>query len=261
MMLGVLTPAGRSEAYSLVVVQPGNYKQGGCPPNDNVDDYSYPIRNGAAALGWSVVFWGASNAWPQDFMDPGDSADYYDNVVFLGHGNSGQQFFSVPHDGVCSAGATTGNYWCDPEDPPCSNTQLAAGTGAKASSVVMMACCYMEINRTALLTNHHHEKQMMGFGGISSIDAPRVQNYWDRTGVTSNVDAWLNSMEDKPGWFTGDNTTVVMSRGHSEEERAWNRWYCGMKRQNCVDGGDGGGYWYLDWHWHGCGGCAACPQG
>jgi hypothetical protein len=126
----------------------------------------------------------------------------------------------------------------------------------------MMACCYMNFSSAQdLILQHHQEKQLMGFGGEAELDAGMVNNYWNATAGTSNIDAWLNNMEDRPGWFTGDNTTVVMSRGHSSNELNWNQLYCGLKRQNCVDGGAGGGYWALNWHWHGCGGCAACPFG
>ena len=246
MLLGILAFANRAEAACyLLTEQPGNYQSGGCSPNTDVPDYSYPIRNGLAGLGWSNTFLTGANAWPQDFVDPGDYADQFDVTVFLGHGNTGRLYFSTPQNGLCSTGA--------------SSMQMGAGTGAKVSSAVFMACCFMEISHQDLLVNHQFEKQLMGFGGVSSLDAGMVNNYWDGTGSSSNVDSWLNNMEDKPGWFTGDNTTTVLSRGQSQDELNWNHWYCGLKRQNCVTGGPGGSYWYLDWHWNGCGGCDECP--
>jgi hypothetical protein len=139
-----------------------------------------------------------------------------------------------------------------------SASPLGAANGAQAASTVIIACCYMNTAYGSLITGNHYEKQVMGFGSIASVDNNMVNNYYQATAGTSNIDAWLNAMEDRPGWFTGDNTTVVLSRGTSEINLAWNQLYCGLKRQNCVSGGGGGGLWSLDLHDHGCGGCNGC---
>lgn len=257
-VLGLTAFEGRSEAAGYLLTEaPSNYSSGGCG-GANVSDYTSPIRNGLAGLGWSSTFLRYGDAWPQDFIDPSDYADTFDVTVFLGHGNTGRLFFSAPHNGQCCAGACSGNISCSWGDLSCSNVMMSSGNHAQVSSAVLMACCYLNINYQPLLLEHHYEQQLMGFGGVSSLDSNMVSNYYNGTGPSSNVDSWLNNMEDKPGWFTGDNTTVVMSRGHTVDERAWNRWYGGLKRQNCVSGGPGGGYWYLDWHNHGCGGCNGC---
>jgi hypothetical protein len=249
-ILSLTVPVGRAAALNHILDElPKNYQSGGCGGID-LDDVTYPIRNGLANIGWSstALFYG--DAWPQDFIDPTDYADTFDVTVFDGHGNTDSIAFSVPHDGKCCAGACS--------NLTSSNTLMSAGANARVSSSVFASCCYMNINYQTLLLNHHYEQQMMGFGGVSQIDSGMVSNYFDGTGPSSNVDSWLNNMEDRPSWFTGDNTTVVMSRGHSDSERSWNRWYGGLKRQNCVTGGPGGGYWALDWHDHGCGGCGGC---
>jgi hypothetical protein len=257
-VLGLIVSPRRSEAQGYFITEaPGNYSSGGCG-GDNVPDYTAPIRSGLAGLGWWGPFYQYGDAWPQDYIDPADFADTADISVFLGHGNTGRIAFSVRHNDVCCAGACSGNVSCSWGDLSCSNIRMSSGDNALVSSAVFMACCYLNTNYKPLLLDHHYEQQLMGFGGIASLDASMVYNYWNGTGPSSNVDSWLNNMEDRPNWFTGDNTTVVMSRGHTVDERAWNRWYGGLKRQNCVHGGPGGGYWYLDWHNHGCGGCTGC---
>jgi hypothetical protein len=181
-------------------------------------------------------------------------ADLADVAVFTGHGNTARIFLGVPDtytsETLCYAGANSGLT--------SSNIWLGAGSGGHLASTVMIACCYMNIKKRSLWTDSHFEKQLMGFGSKSSLEGSMVTRYWNGTGGSSNVDSWLNNMEDRPGWYTGDNTTVVLSRGHTQQELDWNHWYCGLKRQNCVNGGPGGSMGYVDWHDHGCSGCNGC---
>lgn len=258
-------------AWQYFIAAPHSYSGGSCNGGANVGEYEHDLRTGLDGLGWSGHYytdgWVRARAW----VDPGRAtlgwdnlddvyngfsggADLADIAIFSGHGNTGKIFISAQDqylgETLCSAGAS-GN------DLSTSNILLSAGYGAKVASSVFIACCYMNVNYQSLILESHHEKQVMGFGSKAQLEGSMVTSYWNHTASTSNIDAWLNDMEDRPGWWSGDNTTVVMSRGNTEDERTWNQTYCGLKRQFCVDG-TGGGYWALNWHDHGCGGCSGC---
>jgi hypothetical protein len=254
------------------IAQPMSYDYDrGCGISSNVGDYAYAIRAGLNGLGWTGRFYTGANvrarAWTDhsrhslgwDHLDDPNNgfnggADLADVAVFTGHGNTGRILLgaadSYAGETLCHAGAN--------DSRTNSNILLGAGYGAHLASTVIIACCYMNTRFQNLLYADHWEKQVMGFGGTAKLEGSMVTNYLNGTGGSSNVDSWLNNMEDRPGWWTGDNSTVVMTTGNTVDEVNWNRWYCGLKRQNCVNGGPGGFLVYLDQHDHGCGGCWGC---
>jgi hypothetical protein len=270
-----LTLAGPNAAAlqgKYFIAQPMYYNQGGCGVPGDVGDYAYDIRAGLNGFGWSGRFYTGANvrarAWTDhsrhalgwdDRDDPyngfNGGADLADVAVFTGHGNTGRLFISTPDsyagETLCHAGAT--------DDRSDSNIVLGGGYGAHLASSVIIACCYMNFRFLNLLVGHHGEKQVMGFGSPAILEGSMVTRYWNGTLGSINVNSWLNNMEDRPGWFTGDNTTVVLTNGRTSAEAWWNRSNCGLKRQTCVDGGPNrGSFFFVDRHDHGCGGCSGC---
>ena len=247
----------RSSAFSYYVDAPTKYTWGNCGGGD-VTDWSGPIRNGLDALGWSGRYYTEYLAWPQDFTDMnldtwGDDhlmADSDSVAIFMGHGNTGRLHFSVSRYGACDAGFNA----------DFSYTTMAMGDlgGKMAATMLAMACCFMNTHQMHTYSNHHNMNQLLGFGSIASGSAAMVQNFWNGTGGTgNNADSWLNKMEDRPGWFSGDNTTVVMTRGTSQDDLNWKRTNCGLKRLTCIYR-SGGGWARFDWYDHGCSGCSGC---
>jgi len=60
--------------------------------------------------------------------------------------------------------------------------------------------------------------QQFGFHNSPSIGDDGLASFFNSTASLTNRDAWLQELEDKPGWFTGDNSPVVLIFGASEAD-------------------------------------------
>jgi hypothetical protein len=209
-----------------------------------------------------------SHAWASDFIEQGyggqDSAnaDASTIAIFDGHGNTDRLFFAHKDlEGRCTAGAGdamgyTSNILIDLATQPYYT--------ATATTFVVSACCYMNINATGSIYTFGGTQEM-GFGGVAQLeqDGSMASHFWGYayTGM-SNVGAWLTAMEDRPGVGTGDNTAVVVSRGWDTTDAYWNRNNCNIATGVCRPGpkyGRGPSVsWVRDYTSHGCGGCSSC---
>jgi hypothetical protein len=242
-------------AYKLFVDHPSSYSSGDChyQSNDGCGDVTGPIRGGLHDFGWDVSnFWTGGDAWASDFIDcsitSGEdcyNADGADAAIFDGHGNTGELGFAYKHNGFCKAYA--------------SQTDLS-GT---AAIFISTACCYMKLSAAYNFTEHNGLNQQLGFGNEASMDDGSIGEFWTATGgIPWNVSggsnmAWLDKLEDKTGWWTGDNTTVVFTRGSDLTDVANNRNNCGLRRGTCWarKGYYVGSAWQYDYKDHGSDGC------
>jgi hypothetical protein len=253
--LALLLPAASSHAFVAYIDHPSNYSSGDChyANNDGCGDVTGSIRSGLTSLGWTVNYWTSSNAWATDFMEStesggGEDASYADAAqlaIFDGHGNTGQFGFAYSHNGVC---------WT-----PRERTELSRLGGAQAAVFISTACCYMHMGFPETFTQHSGLGQQLGFGGEASMDSGMMSNYYNAS--NTNNAQWLWELEDKPGWFTGDNTTVIFTRGNNPSSVDWNYNNCGLKKQYCVSAANFNvnSYWRYDWIDHGTSGCNATP--
>lgn len=261
---GLFATMSDAFAYVFFVDNPRYYQSGNCGfgEGDNRPDRTGAIRNGLATMGWTGQYWTGVDAWPQDFIDPtlaADGADYVtaDNAnlaIFDGHGDTGRLFFSHSRNGRCDAGGLD------------STTNISLGAGKMGSiggagNFISISCCFLNLHQQRSFTEHHGLNQIMAYGSLSSTDSDMVSNFWKGTGGSgNNKSSWLSNMEDKSGWFTGDNTPVVFTRGWNLTDVDNNLSTCGLKRGTCWarKGYSVGSAWSIDWKNHGCSGCDGC---
>ncbi len=256
MSLMAWVPSARAATY--YVDNPRDYGSGDCNSDlESLGDDTSSLRSGLNGLGWTGQYWSKDNAWPIDLIDctkGGDDchqADTANLAVFNGHGNVDDLAFSHSAWGVCDAGV-----W----DPMGATSNIAIGLPSgvgKASMMIAATCCYMRIDTVSAIATFGGT-QILGFGGVSSFDSGMVGNFFSSSFV-NNSRAWVTQMEDKPGWFTGDNTTVAVTRGWNMTDANNNKNNCGLKRRTCWQGtmyGNGPTIaWVREYIDHGHGGC------
>ena len=96
--------------------------------------------------------------------------------------------------------------------------RLGAMGGATASVAMWLTCCTLKKESLTTHANHQWLRQQLGFHGESLLDKDMPLEFYNDNWTESNRDAWLDSMEDASGWFTGDNSPMVVSYGHNSAE-------------------------------------------
>ena len=154
-------------------------------------------------------------------------ADAHNVAIFEGHGNVNYLCYAYRDQyGYCDAG-----YY---NNTTSSNIQIGMNGGATAALVIADTCCYMMKGSTISIATFGGIQEL-GFGGVSSDDNGMVDNFFNNTSGGTNWYYWLREMEDKPGWWTGDNTTVAVTRGWNSTDVANNRTNCKFKHQTCLN--------------------------
>lgn len=185
----------------------------------NLGQLAYDLQH---ASNWTGNYWGHNDVWPQDFMDTcqipdatggsGDSpTDSGDLVVELNHGNTGEFTVAYPRAGVCTVKLKD-------------HVRLGSKNGgAHASTAIYVSCCTLNANHITDTANWSWTRQNIGFHDVTSINADMFGSFWGGiSSIPGNVwfggntkQSWLNNMEDRPNWFTGDNSPIVISYGTS----------------------------------------------
>lgn len=256
-------------SYNYYIDEPRFYASGNCgaKKDDDRPDRTYPIRNGLIALGWTGSYFTGTMAWPQDFIDKSvinypDGLDHIfaDNgqlSVFSGHGDSGYIHYSNSHtvtvDNVPYTRCGAGDNFHD------NGVVIGAATGDQSANMIVIACCYLNPNQLGWIDGGG-TTQIMGYGSLSFTDAGMVEDFFNASQGSTNKDAWLDNMEDKPYWFTGDNTAAVLTKGWTWDDVNWNVSHCKLKGGVCWSPWtyDNNDLWQLDYLDHGCDDCTGC---
>lgn len=191
----------------------------GCLNAADLNDVTTPLQTALTGAGWTGSRWVNSNSWPQDFMescgDPmygsggGDNgeADSKTLAVFSGHGNKGVLAYGTIHGGVCAISLGT-------------NIRLGSMGGAQNVTSIYATCCTLAADSLGAQANNEWNRQQLGFHDTSEIGNGDVGNFFNGSATGSNKNAWFNHLEDRPGWFTGDNSPMVWSAGANSTEAA-----------------------------------------
>jgi hypothetical protein len=252
----------KAKAYTLWDDNPRAYSSGNCSTglSDNGDRWYNVRQTLSGSMGWGWAWLTANHAKASDFIElnlggqDAYAADMTNVAVFDGHGNVNDLAFAYQDsNGYCDAG-----YWGNTSD---SNIQMGMNGGGKAALMILETCCYMMKGSTISIATFGGIQEL-GFGSLASSDTGMVDDFFGHTNSGTNWYYWLRDMEDKPGWWTGDNTTVVVTRGWDMSDVTNNRTNCKFKGQTCLNNppyGNGPSIWWQrDWIEHGCGGCAVC---
>jgi hypothetical protein len=141
--------------------------------------------------------------------------------------------------------------------------RLGETGGSQAGYFIASACCVLNIDHSSWI-GWQHVWQIMGCHGLLEDDASMMDNFFNATASTSNNTSWLNQMEDKPGWFTGDNSVIVYSYGSSlsdlydtHDNAKLKGDYKNYPRGNSTTCGvqPGDNWMMYEWRDHGAAGC------
>jgi hypothetical protein len=250
-----------AQAYTYYCDAPHYYPANAC--RDTSNDVDELVRETLTELdsdGWSGSWYEGENAWPQDFIDNSlagysDGLDYLyaDNVnlaFFAGHGNNARIFFGYPHDEGSGARCDAGG----PQTP--NGFSLGRSAGQQAAIAIFASCCTLNPNTIQYMYANNGANQVLGFGSDAVIESGMLHEFYEDTQDTPNVESWLDRMEDRPGWGTGDNSTVALQVGNDANNAAWLASFCKIRADRCnVNFGPGPYNYWGWWRNHGTGLC------
>lgn len=186
----------------------------GCE-NSDLNDVTSSLRNRLNNQGWSGTRWTNSNAWPEDFIEQnfggidhvaGDSKTL---SVYAGHGWRGLIQFGTQRNGRCTV--------TFPND-----TRLGTQGGDDAAYAMWVTSCTVNLDS---LSMHYDQaiRQTFGYHNSPSVKDNQPRSFFNRTGSLRNSSAWVREMEDRPGWFTGDNSPIALTFGLDSSHCGWVR--------------------------------------
>jgi hypothetical protein len=182
----------------------------GCGTNIAVSDDTQGMATALAFDGWTGSRYLDVDAWPSDFTEAcsssyGSGQDYLygDGAmvsIFSGHANAGLLAFAYPHNSACQV-----------ELGP--NARLGSMSGASAGYAFYYGCCTLQLDSLVNEANWEWTNQAFGFIDTEEDGDSDLSDFFADTYYQSNTGAWLDTLEDRPGWFTGNNSPIVVSYG------------------------------------------------
>ncbi|WP_438040974.1 hypothetical protein [Sorangium sp. So ce128] len=152
-----------------------------------------------------------SLAWPHDFIEQcsttfgsggldAATSDLHSLTVYAGHGNKGLLQWGFPHNGRCTISF----------EP---NMRLGSMAGASSGYAMYVTSCTLAEDSLVGHANFQWVNQQFGYHNSPSVGDDQPANFYDLTDALDNTTAWLDETEDRPGWFTGDNSPIVVTHG------------------------------------------------
>jgi hypothetical protein len=182
----------------------------GCPSND-VATVTESLQTALRADGWTGTRWVNADSWRHDFIEEcsasfgaggvdSQAGDEQLLSVYAGHGGPGFLAWGFPRDNLCTV---------DLKD----NARLGSMSGAKAGYAMFVTSCTLTPSSLVNHANFQWVRQQFGYHNSPWVKGDQPKEFFDATAGTSNTTAWLDKMEDRPYWFTFDNSPVVVSYG------------------------------------------------
>jgi hypothetical protein len=199
-----------------------------CQEEPNLPAATETLPKILQSKGWAGNRYVNGNVWPQDITES-CSADYGANgidsaygdandlLVLSGHGNTGVIGYGAVHAGICAVDLRTGSS-------DTNVARLGQMSGGRTSIAIWLTCCTLRKDKLPSRANYQWVKQQIGYSGESAMTNDMMYSFvrnsgmQARVGYISNVEAWMVSQEDAPGWFTGDNSPIVVSYGKTSAE-------------------------------------------
>ncbi|WP_143473642.1 DUF6345 domain-containing protein [Flavilitoribacter nigricans] len=176
----------------------------GCE-NSDLNDVTSSLRNRLNSDGWSGRRWTNTNAWPEDFIEQNSggidhvAGDSRTLSVYAGHGNRGLIQFGFRRGGRCTVSFPT-------------DTRLGTQGGDETAYAMWLTSCTVHLDA---LSRHFNQqiRQTFGYHNSPTIKDDQPRDFYEATDDLRNERAWVEEMEDRPGWFTGDNSPICMTFG------------------------------------------------
>jgi hypothetical protein len=176
----------------------------GCP-NTDLNNVTSSLRNRLSSDGWSGTRWSNANAWPEDYIEQNlggidhVTGDARTLSVYAGHGNRGLLQFGYIRNGRCVVRLNN-------------NSRFGTQGGNDASFMMYVTSC--TINTDSLSLHFRQQvRQSFGYHNSPSVKDDQPRDFYEETDGVDNYVAWREEMEDRPGWFTGDNSPITLTFG------------------------------------------------
>jgi hypothetical protein len=181
--------------------------------NDDLNDVTSSLRSRLDADGWTGTRWTNANAWPEDFIErdlggiddvAGDSATL---SIYAGHGNRASIQFGFRRGGRCTVSFPA-------------LMRLGTQGGDKAAYAMWVTSCTVNLDS---LSRHFDQaiRQTFGYHNSPAVKDDQPRDFYEETDDLRNSRAWIEEMEDRAGWFTGDNSPIALTFGLSQSHCFW----------------------------------------
>jgi len=219
----------------------------GCE-NSNVNNVTSSLRSRLNSDGWSGTRWSNANAWPEDYIEQNFggidhvAGDDETLSVYAGHGNRALIQFGYQRNGRCTVSFPT-------------DTRLGTQGGDDAVFAMWVTSCTVNLDS---LSRHFDQaiRQTFGYHNSPSVKDNQPRDFYKETDDLRNERAWIEEMEDRPGWFTGDNSPISLTFGLSSSHCAWVRSTAKLRDRVLLYDAPAPDTWYCYLMFnHGDGGC------
>jgi hypothetical protein len=219
----------------------------GCQ-NDDLNDVTSSLRTELNSNGWNGTRWTNSNAWPEDFIEKNFggidhvASDDKRLSVYAGHGNRALLQFGHKRNNRCVVVLD-------------GDSRHGTQGGDDASYMMYVTSC--TINKNSF-SRHFNQavRQSFGYHNSPSVKDNQPRNFFRETDDTENFVAWNEEMEDRPGWFTGDNSPVTLTFGLDSNNCSIVKNYARLKLQTFLSDAPEPDNWYCySMYDNGQGGC------
>lgn len=208
----ILVTAALAAGPNYWIDESTDFTGNGCE-NADLNNVTSSLRSRLDADGWTGTRWANANAWPEDFIErdlggidhvAGDSSTL---SVYAGHGNRGLIQFGFQRGGRCTVSF-----------PP--STRLGTQGGDKAAYAMWVTSCTANLDS---LSRHFDQaiRQTFAYHNSPSVKDDQPRDFYEETDDLRNSRAWIEEMEDRPGWFTGDNSPIALTFGLSQSHCDW----------------------------------------
>ena len=204
--LCLLVQAAHAVGPTYWIDESTDFTGNGCP-NTDLNNVTSSLHDRLNADGWSGTRWSNANAWPEDFIEQDFggidhvAGDAKTLSVYAGHGNRALLQFGFQRNGRCVVTLDT-------------NSRHGTRGGDEAAYMMYVTSCTIN---TDSLSRHFDQavRQSFGYHNSPSVKDNQPRDFYEETDNTDNYIAWREEMEDRPGWFTGDNSPITLTFGTS----------------------------------------------
>ncbi len=186
----------------------------GCE-NANVNNVTSSLKSQLDSDGWGGTRWANVDAWPEDFIERDfggidqEAGDAETLSVYAGHGWRALIQFGFQRNGRCTDSFPT-------------DTRLGTQGGAEAVYAMWVTSCTINLDSLSL---HFDQaiRQTFGYHNSPSVKGDQPRDFYRETDDLRNERAWVEETEDRPGWFTGDNSPIALTFGLDSSHCGWVR--------------------------------------
>ena len=231
----ILPIATTQASHTYWIDESTDFTGNGCQ-NTNLNDVTSSLRSRLNSDGWSGTRWTNVNAWPEDFIEQnfggidhvaGDSKTL---SVYAGHGNRALLQFGYRRNGRCTV--TLDN-----------NSRHGTQGGNQAAYMMYVTSCTIN---TDSLSRHFVQavRQSFGYHNSPPVKDNQPRDFYEETDNTDNEVAWREEMEDRQGWFTGDNSPITLTFGLNSSHCSWVRNTARLRARDLLSGAPEPDGWY-----------------